>query len=66
MKSFRAPGTPAGYPNPQSGYVTNPAQTYGQQRAPGYDQAAYQAAATQGTYASKQIVKFLISLIFVY
>lgn len=53
FKSFRAPGTPAGYPNPQAGYVTNPAQTYGQQRAPGYDQAAYQAAATQGTYASK-------------
>lgn len=51
----RAAATGAAYQATQTGYAVAPAATaasYGTQRAPAYDQA-YQAAATQGTYASK-------------
>lgn len=53
-----AAATGAAYPAAQPGYAVTPAATaatYGTQRAAStaYDTAAYQAAATQGTYASK-------------
>lgn len=52
----RAAATGTAYPTAQTGYAVAPAATaasYTTQRT-GYDQA-YQAAATQGTYASKSI-----------
>lgn len=53
-----AAATGAAYPAAQPGYAVTPAATaatYGTQRAAStaYDTAAYQAAATQGTYASE-------------
>lgn len=55
----------ATYPTAQPGYAVAPAATaspYGTQRA-GYDQA-YQAAATQGTYASKYDRLFFFAIAF--
>lgn len=54
---YSAAATGAAYPTAQTGYAVAPAATaatYGAQRPPGYDQA-YQAAATQGTYARKYL-----------
>jgi len=59
--NFSAAATGAAYPATQAGYAVAPATaaaTYGTQRAAGYDPAAYQAAATQGTYAGKLILIF--------
>lgn len=57
----RTAATGAAYPTAQTGYAVAPAATaatYSTQRT-GYDQA-YQAAATQGTYASRSIFIFII------
>lgn len=55
---FSAAATGPAYPaQQQTGYAVTPAATaatYNAQRT-GYDQAAYQAAATQGTYASEYL-----------
>lgn len=59
--NYRTAATGAAYPTAQTGYAVAPAATaatYSTQRT-GYDQA-YQAAATQGTYASMSM-NFYIS-----
>lgn len=57
---FSAAATGPAYPaQQQTGYAVTPAATaatYNAQRT-GYDQAAYQAAATQGTYASEYFIE---------
>lgn len=59
---FSAAATGPTYPAQQSGYaVAQPAAAYGPQRPAGFDPAAYQAtAASQGTYAGRSIVNFVL------